>query len=53
MSDELKYLVGQAANGRISRRDFVGRAGALGVSTAMAGSLLATAARPGGRSRVV
>ncbi|MBC7740382.1 MAG: ABC transporter substrate-binding protein [Candidatus Saccharibacteria bacterium] len=48
MSDELNYLVGQAAKGRISRRDFVGRAGALGVSSVMAGSLLATAARAEG-----
>ena len=48
MSDELKFLVGQAAKGRISRRDFVGRAGALGVSSVMAGSLLATAARAEG-----
>lgn len=48
MSDELKHLVGQAAKGRISRREFVGRAGALGVSAGMAGSLLATAARAAG-----
>ena len=48
MSDELKHLVGQAARGKISRREFVGRAGALGVSATMAGSLLATAARAEG-----
>ena len=48
MSEELKHLAVQAAKGRISRREFVGRTGALGVSAAMAGSLLATAARAEG-----
>ena len=45
MSNELNQLAALAAKGRISRREFVGRAGALGMSTAMAGSMLATAAR--------
>jgi peptide/nickel transport system substrate-binding protein len=45
MSNELNHLAALATKGRISRREFVGRAGALGMSTAMAGSLLATAAR--------
>ena len=48
MSNELKHLAVQAAKGKISRREFVGRAGALGVSATMAGSLLATAARAAG-----
>jgi len=48
MSNELNQWAKLAAKGRISRREFVGRAGALGVSTAMAGSLLATAARAEG-----
>ena len=48
MSNELNHLAALAAKGRISRREFVGRAGALGMSTAMAGSLLATAARAEG-----
>ena len=45
MSNELNHILAQAAKGKMSRREFVGRAGALGVSTAVAGSLLATAAR--------
>ena len=48
MSSELNHMLKQAAKGKISRREFVGRAGALGVSSAMAGSLLATAARAEG-----
>ena len=56
MSSELNHLVKQAAAGRLSRREFVGRAGALGVSAAVAGTMLATAARAeapvkGGRLR--
>jgi peptide/nickel transport system substrate-binding protein len=45
MSNELNYLLSRAAKGLMSRREFVGRAGALGVSAAMAGTMLATAAR--------
>lgn len=45
MSNELNYLLARAAKGLMSRREFVGRAGALGVSAAMASTLLATAAR--------
>ena len=45
---QLENLARQAAQGRISRRDFVGRAGALGVSSAFAGPMLATAARAAG-----
>ena len=45
MSIELNHLLKRAAKGLISRRDFVGRAGALGVSAAMAGTLLTTAAK--------
>jgi peptide/nickel transport system substrate-binding protein len=45
MSSELNHILKQAVAGRMSRRDFVGRAGALGVSTAMAGAMLTTAAR--------
>jgi peptide/nickel transport system substrate-binding protein len=48
MSNELNHMLKQAAAGKISRRDFVGRAGALGVSAAMAGTMLATAARAEG-----
>jgi peptide/nickel transport system substrate-binding protein len=45
MSIELNHLLKRAAKGLISRREFVGRAGALGVSAAMAGALLSTAAK--------
>jgi len=44
MSSELNHILQQAAKGRMSRRDFIGRAGALGVSSAMAGAMLSTAA---------
>ena len=44
MSNELNHLLKQAARGQMSRRAFIGRAGALGVSAAMAGTLLATVA---------
>ena len=45
MSNELNYLLSRAAKGLMSRREFVGRAGALGVSAAVAGTMLTTAAR--------
>ncbi|MEO8243896.1 MAG: ABC transporter substrate-binding protein [bacterium] len=48
MSNELNHILAAAAKGKISRREFVGRAGAMGVSAAMAGSMLATAARAEG-----
>ena len=32
MNNELKYLAGKAAKGLVSRREFLGRAGALGVT---------------------
>ena len=44
MSSELNHLLGLASAGKMNRREFVGRAGALGVSTAMAGAMLSTAA---------
>lgn len=44
MSNELNHLLSQAVAGRMNRRDFVRRAGALGVSAAVAGTLLTTAA---------
>lgn len=43
--DELKYLSGLVAKGRMSRRDFLGRSAAFGVGLAAAGSLLTTAVR--------
>ena len=45
MSNELNYLLARASKGLMSRREFVGRAGALGISAAMAGTLLTTAAK--------
>jgi len=48
MSQELKYLLTQAAKGRISRRTFLGKAAAAGVTGAMANTLLARAARAEG-----
>ena len=44
MNNELSYLLSRAAKGLMSRRDFMGRASALGVSAALAGGMFATAA---------
>ena len=44
MSSEINHLLSLAATGKMSRREFVGRAGALGMSAAMAGTLMSTAA---------
>ncbi|MEM6940428.1 MAG: ABC transporter substrate-binding protein [Pseudomonadota bacterium] len=48
MNDELKYLSGKVIRGLMTRRDFVGRAAALGVTTVAANTLLSTAARAAG-----
>ncbi len=48
MNDELKYLLARTVQGKHSRRAFLGRAGALGVTAAMANTMLATAARAQG-----
>src|SRR5690606_26703129 len=48
MSEELDFLSRAVAKGRLSRRDFLGRAAALGVSAVAANSLLASAARAEG-----
>ena len=45
MSNELDYLSRLAAAGRMNRRDFLGRAAALGVTATFANTLLAGAAR--------
>lgn len=45
MSSELNHLLSLATKGKMSRREFVSRAGAIGVSAAVAGTLLTTAAR--------
>ncbi|MER9801831.1 ABC transporter substrate-binding protein [Mesorhizobium sp. M0142] len=48
MIDEMGFLSERVAKGKLSRREFLGRAAALGVSAAMANNLLATAARAEG-----
>ena len=51
MSQELEYLSQQVAHGRSSRREFLGRAAALGVSAAAANALLSSAAHAAGPRR--
>ena len=51
MSEELDYLSQQVAIGRTSRRHFLGRAAALGLSATAANALLANAARAAGPRR--
>lgn len=46
--DEMKHLLIQTARGTYSRRDFLGRCGALGISAAVANTLLARAVRAEG-----
>ncbi len=48
MNNEFRYLLAQATRGRLDRRAFLGRAAALGVTGAMANTLLATAVRAEG-----
>ncbi len=43
MANELNYLLSRTVKGLMSRRDFIGRAGALGVMAAAANTMLATA----------
>ncbi|TIL23794.1 MAG: twin-arginine translocation signal domain-containing protein [Mesorhizobium sp.] len=51
MSQQLEYLSRYVAAGRLSRREFLGRATALGVSATFANSILASAARAQGPVR--
>ena len=44
MDDQLKYMTGQVAKGTMTRREFVGRAAALGVTAAVANTMLANSA---------
>src|SRR5882757_208276 len=48
MSNELEYLSRRVASGKLSRRDFLGRAAALGIAAPFANSLLSSAARAAG-----
>jgi peptide/nickel transport system substrate-binding protein len=45
MNDQLKHLSAQVSKGLMTRREFVGRAAALGVTAAVANSMLASGAR--------
>ncbi|GAA6180222.1 MULTISPECIES: ABC transporter substrate-binding protein [unclassified Shimia] len=51
MNDELKYLSRQTALGSLSRRKFLGRAGALGVSAAAASTMLSSAVHAAGAQK--
>ncbi len=42
--NQLDWMIGQAKKGRMTRREFVGRTTALGVSAALAGALFSKAA---------
>ena len=48
MNYELKYLLTQTAQGKFSRRAFMGRAAAAGITAASASTLLASAAHAAG-----
>src|SRR5690625_573231 len=48
MSNELRFLVKRAAQGRLSRRAFLGRAAALGISATAASTMLGKAVRAEG-----
>ncbi|MFM2278148.1 MAG: hypothetical protein RLZZ444_379, partial [Pseudomonadota bacterium] len=51
MSDELSYLSHRVALGKLSRRDFLGRAAALGVASTFANGLIASAVKAAGPVR--
>ena len=51
MKTELEYLSTRVTKGLMTRREFVGRAAALGVTAAVANSMLATAAKAAGPVR--
>ena len=44
MNNEFDYMLKRAARGLMGRREFLGRASAMGISAAMANTLLASAA---------
>src|SRR6185312_2748835 len=48
MSNELEYLSHRVAAGRLTRRDFLGRAAALGVTATVANSMIASAVMAAG-----
>lgn len=51
MSDELEFLGRRVAAGKLNRRDFLGRAAALGVTATLANSVLSSAVRAEGPVR--
>ena len=58
MTDYTKYLTSQVTLGKMSRRDFMGRAAAFGITLAAAGTMFDTAAKAqepkrGGHLRIV
>lgn len=48
MNDQLDYMTSRVTAGKMTRREFMGKAAALGVSAAMASTLFADAARAAG-----
>ena len=48
MNDQLKYLTTRVTSGALSRREFLGKASALGVTAAVANTMLADAAKAAG-----
>ena len=48
MTNQLDFYASQVTAGRMTRRDFMGKAAALGVSATVAGTLFADAARAAG-----
>jgi peptide/nickel transport system substrate-binding protein len=48
MTDELSYLSRRVAAGKLSRRDFLGRAAALGVTATFANGMISTAVKAAG-----
>lgn len=53
MNDQLKHLTGKVAEGLMTRREFVTRAAALGVTAAVANSMLAGDAAADGHAKPV
>ncbi|NVO54456.1 ABC transporter substrate-binding protein [Rhodobacteraceae bacterium B1Z28] len=48
MNEQLNHMAGQVTAGKMTRRDFMGKAAALGVSAAIASTMFADAARAAG-----
>ena len=48
MDNQLDFMAGRVTAGKMDRREFIGKAGALGVSAVVASSMFADAARAAG-----